>query len=60
MLTFRKFLLTEQVNKPFVFAFGRYNPPTKGHIKHMEAVKDYANRVHGDYVVYTSQTINSN
>ena len=60
MITFRTFFLQERrIERPFVFTHGRYNPPTAGHIKHMQAVNDYAKSVGSDYVVYTSQTVDN-
>jgi len=43
--------------KTFVFTFGRYNPPTVGHIAHFQAVKEFADTNLLPYVVYVSKTV---
>ena len=39
-----------------VFTFGRMNPPTIGHEKLLNKVKDVAGRNSGDWFVYLSST----
>lgn len=48
--------LTEEKGKEVTFCWGRYNPPTVGHEKLMDAVKSKAN---GDYFIYASQSQNN-
>jgi nicotinamide mononucleotide adenylyltransferase/dephospho-CoA kinase len=45
-MKFRDFLLKEAKEKHAVLAFGRMNPPTTGHLKLVDKVKDVANQ-HG-------------
>lgn len=58
MLTFKQYL-TEQQSNTFAFAFGRYSPPTKGHIAHFLAVKRYAEDHHCPYTVFVSKTVDN-
>lgn len=58
MITFKQFL-QEQQNKGFVFCFGRYSPPTRGHIFHFNIVKEFAEQNRSDYVVYVSKTFDN-
>lgn len=55
MLTFKQFL-KEQEEKTFVFTFGRYSPPTVGHIAHFKAVKQFAESNGFDYTIFVSKT----
>lgn len=59
MLTFKQFLLQEAAQDAFVFAFGRYSPPTRGHIEHFLAVQQYAERMGVPYTVYVSKTVDN-
>jgi hypothetical protein len=45
-----------QPKRAVVFAFGRMNPPTLGHKKLINKVKETASKVGGDYKLYVSQT----
>lgn len=54
----KKFSLYEQPAKPIVFAFGRFNPPTTGHEKLVDKVKQVAGS--GEYRVYPSFSQNQN
>lgn len=58
MLTFKQFL-REEVQDAFVFAFGRYSPPTRGHVEHFTTVKAYAEKLGVPYAVYVSQTVDN-
>lgn len=48
-------LMTDHI----VYCFGRYNPPTQGHITHFTAVKLLAAREGADHCVYVSPTVDS-
>lgn len=52
MKSFRLFL--EEANKTLTFTFGRFNPPTIGHEKLLNAVASFAKD--GDYAIYSSQS----
>ena len=39
-----------------VFAFGRFQPPTKGHLKIVDAVNEHAKEIRGDGMIFVSQT----
>lgn len=58
MLSFKQYL-QEQDSKMFVFAFGRYSPPTRGHIGHFQTVKDYARKINAPYTIYISRTVDN-
>lgn len=45
--------------KSIVYTFGRYNPVSRGHIEHIEAVVDYANELGMENGIYTSLTIDA-
>ena len=47
-------LFIEETTKTFTFAFGRFNPPTIGHLKLLDKVASIA--AGGDYAIYASQT----
>lgn len=55
-ITFKQFL-HEQSSGTFVFAFGRYSPPTRGHVAHFQHVKDYAKKIGAPYTVYVSKKV---
>ena len=48
--------LFEDNESTAVFAFGRFNPPTKGHEKLLNIVRDMARQVDGKAYVFVSQT----
>lgn len=48
--------LVEDNNRKSVFTFGRFNPPTKGHLKLMQKVHTFANKVGADPYIFTSQS----
>ena len=54
-MDFKKFL-EEQKEKHAVLAFGRMNPPTVGHAKLVDKVKDIANEVGGTHHVVISHS----
>ena len=41
------------------FTFGRFNPPTTGHKKLIDAVKNHAQSEHGDHVIFPSHSHDS-
>lgn len=52
-------MFTEDVSRQsptVVFAFGRFQPPTKGHALVVNAVKQQAQQQGADYVIYVSKT----
>jgi hypothetical protein len=55
MISFNKFLAEEKL-KTTVMAFGRMNPPTAGHEKLVNKVKDVAAKHNGDHVVVLSHS----
>ena len=55
MISFNQFL-AEQALKTTVMAFGRMNPPTTGHQKLIEKVKDVANQHNANHVVVLSHS----
>ena len=52
MKSFKQY--TEEKKKSMTFAFGRFNPPTIGHLKLLDKVKKVAKT--GDYEIYASQS----
>ena len=54
-MDFKRFL-SEQKEKHAVLAFGRMNPPTVGHAKLVDKVKDIANEVGGKSFIVLSHT----
>lgn len=59
MISFNKFLAEEKL-KTTVMAFGRMNPPTAGHEKLVNKVKEVADKHNGDHVVVLSHSQDSN
>jgi cytidyltransferase-like protein len=55
MKTFRQFFL-ESIKDTVVFAYGRYNPPTVGHMKLIEAVVNAAKKNNSDYLIVPSHS----
>ena len=55
MKSYRQFI-SEAKSDTAVFSFGRMNPPTIGHEKLLNKVKDVAGRNSGDWFVYLSST----
>ena len=55
MKTLKRFI-SEAKNKPVVFAFGRFNPPTTGHAKLVDVLNRLAKKVGGDAMVFTSHS----
>ena len=55
MLSFNKFLAEEKL-KTTVFTSGRMNPPTSGHGKLIDKVKEVAAKYDGDHVVVLSHS----
>ena len=55
MKTLTRFI-SEAKNKPVVFAFGRFNPPTTGHAKLVDVLNRLAKKVDGDAMVFTSHS----
>ena len=55
MISFNKFLAEEKL-KTTVMAFGRMNPPTAGHEKLVNKVKEVAAKHNGDHVVVLSHS----
>ncbi len=59
MKTFKQFFLKEQEDssdKAVVFAYGRFNPPSIGHLKLINKVVDTAKRNNADYFIVPSQS----
>jgi hypothetical protein len=59
MKTFKQFFLKEQettLDKTVVFAYGRFNPPSIGHLKLINKVVDTAKRNYADYFIVPSQS----
>lgn len=67
MITFKEFLKEQQQAEgevpispdAFVFTFGRYNPPTKGHISHFRAVRWFARSNKSRYAVFVSSAVDT-
>ena len=55
MKTLKRFI-SEAKNRPVVFAFGRFNPPTTGHAKLVDVLNRLAKKVGGDAMVFTSHS----
>ena len=55
MKTLTRFM-SEAKNRPVVFAFGRFNPPTTGHAKLVDVLNRLAKKVGGDAMVFTSHS----
>ena len=49
MKTLKRFISEFLKNKPVVFAFGRFNPPTTGHAKLVDVLNRLAKKV-GDAI----------
>lgn len=58
MITLKQYLLEESAHT-LVFAFGRYSPPTRGHIQHFQTIKQYAEQQNYPYMIYVSNTIDN-
>jgi hypothetical protein len=58
MISFKHYL-EEQKRDTLVYAFGRYNPPTRGHILHFMAVRDYAIKIGARYEIFISKTVDN-
>jgi cytidyltransferase-like protein len=58
MISFNQFLAEEKL-KTTVMAFGRMNPPTAGHEKLVNKVKEVADKHNGDHVVVLSHSQDS-
>ena len=56
MKTFRQFFLEQQQNKTIVFAYGRYNAPTIGHMKLIDVVLNTAKQTNADYLIVPSHS----
>ena len=55
----RELFLREDDRSTAVFAFGRFNPPTIGHEKLLDKVKDMAQQVNGKGYIFLSQKQNN-
>lgn len=55
MISFNKFLAEEKL-KTTVMAFGRMNPPTAGHAKLIDKVKEVADKHNGNHIVVLSHS----
>jgi len=55
MKTFTKFL-SEAKDRPAVFSFGRFNPPTTGHAKLADRLSKVARTAGGDPLIFTSHS----
>jgi nicotinic acid mononucleotide adenylyltransferase/predicted ABC-type ATPase len=44
------------MEKPATFTFGRFNPPTTGHKKLVDAVMDHAKKTGGEHYIFPSHT----
>ena len=49
--------ISEAKNKPAVFSFGRFNPPTTGHAKLVDRLSRIAKQVKGDPMLFTSHSV---
>jgi len=49
--------ISEAKNKPAVFSFGRFNPPTTGHAKLVDRIHRIAKQAKGDPMVFTSHSV---
>ena len=49
--------LSEQRGDAVVFTFGRFNPPTSGHEKLIDAVKRIAKRTRAEHRIYPSHSV---
>jgi hypothetical protein len=58
VITFKQYL-EEQRMDTLVYAFGRYSPPTRGHITHFHAVREYARKNGFRYELYVSKTVDN-
>lgn len=47
---------TSKTHKPVVMAFGRYNPPTTGHLKLIDKVREVADKHHAPHTVIVSHS----
>lgn len=56
MNSFKQYL-QEQDLTTLVYAFGRYNPPSRGHILHFQAVRDLAIKLGMPYELFISKTV---
>lgn len=59
MKNFRQYFLKEEEQKPektVVFAYGRFNPPSIGHLKLINKVVSTAKKLKGDYYIVPSQS----
>lgn len=56
MKTFRQFFF-ESAEDTVVFAYGRYNPPTIGHMKLIETVVNAAKKNKADYLIVPSHSM---
>jgi nicotinic acid mononucleotide adenylyltransferase len=61
VITFKQFtnekILNESKKKIAVFAFGRFNPPTKGHLKLIDKTIAVAKEKDGEHFIFPSQTV---
>ena len=55
MKTFTRFL-SEAKDRPAVFSFGRFNPPTTGHAKLADRLSKVARTAGGDPIIFTSHS----
>jgi len=58
MKTFKQFFF-EETGRTAVIAYGRYNPPTIGHEKLTEKVREVANKESGDAFIVPSHTVDN-
>jgi hypothetical protein len=59
MKTFRQYFLKEEEQKPektVVFAYGRFNPPSIGHLKLINKVINTSKKYNADYFIVPSQS----
>jgi len=56
MKTFNEFLTEKKADKPAVFTFGRFNPPTIGHGKLAAKLEKVARSVSGDALLFSSHS----
>jgi len=54
--SFKQWLKETEEPQTLVFAFGRMNPPTRGHIMHIMEIREYAKRHGVPYMIYASKT----
>ncbi len=58
-MSFKKYINKLENQKSVVYAFGRFNPPTKGHQALWDFVSKQAKKIRGDGIIFTSLSQNA-